>query len=189
MSKSKSKSNSDPTKVITPECRLSYPYLFRTKTDKKGNEKYQAEIVFPPGCDLTPLRDAISAAIDEKWGNKPPNTLRLPLRKGDDNREYGEDHMFCGCNSTNKPGILVIEGGQKVACTEPMDVYPGCYGRVDLKASAYDFEGNKGVKFFLNNFLKTRDGDRLDGFRSADDAFADVDAAAYGGGGDDTPYM
>ena len=38
----------------------------------------------------------------------------------------------------------------------------------------YESSGNKGVGAGLNNVIKTRDGDRLSGGRSADEDFADL---------------
>jgi hypothetical protein len=51
------------------------------------------------------------------------------------------------------------------------DVYSGCYGRISMIPAAYNVDGNKGIKFYLNNVQKLSEGAPLGGSGSnaADD--------------------
>ena len=54
------------------------------------------------------------------------------------------------------------------------DFYSGCYGAVTINFFPYENSGNKGVAAGLNNLIKTRDGERLSGGRTADEDFGDM---------------
>jgi hypothetical protein len=74
-------------RVITPIARLSYPYLFKQSAGLNGSEgKYQCELIFPPGTDLSELKRAAHQAAKDKWGDKIPKNLRSPFRNGDEER-------------------------------------------------------------------------------------------------------
>jgi hypothetical protein len=53
-------------------------------------------------------------------------------------------------------------------------MYPGAQVRGSVSAFGYDYQGNKGVSFGLNNLQKLGEGERIDG-RVAADAEFDVD--------------
>lgn len=57
-------------------------------------------------------------------------------------------------------------------------VYPGCHGRVTLRAFTYENSGNKGVAFFLSNVQKVNEGERIDGRKSASEEFEALADAA-----------
>ena len=58
------------------------------------------------------------------------------------------------------------------------EIYSGCYGKVSLRAFAYDQKGNKGVSFGLQNVQKVRDGESLGGRVNPQDEFKPVENAA-----------
>ena len=68
----------------------------------------------------------------------------------------------------------MLEDGVVSDALDDEDFYSGCYGAVTLDFFPYESSGNKGVGAGLNNVIKTRDGDRLSGGRSADEDFADL---------------
>ena len=43
------------------------------------------------------------------------------------------------------------------------ELYSGCYGRVSIMPAAYNVDGNKGIKFYLNNVQKLAEGEPLGG--------------------------
>lgn len=180
-----SKTEETTKRVITPEARLSYPYLFEKSEGMNGAEgKYQCELIFEPGADLSELRAAANAAAKDKWGDNIPKNLRSPFRKGDDDREDKdgyEGRVFIGARSKDRPGIVV--GRDRHACTDPSEIYGGCWVKASVTAFAYDTSGNKGVSFALNNVWKLRDGEPFGSRRNASEEFGEeeIDEDAFGG--------
>lgn len=179
-----SKSEENVKRVITPIARLSFPYLFHKSEGMDGGEgKYQCELIFEPGTDLTALKKAANEAAKDKWGDKIPKNLRTPFRNGDESREDREEYegaIFISARSKDRPGVVV--GRERTPCTDESEVYGGCYAKASVTAFAYDTAGNKGVSFALNNVWKIRDGEPLGSRRNAETEFGDaeVDEDAFG---------
>lgn len=177
------KKNKD-TSVRIGEVRFSYTAVFQPKKNDDGTpSKYGVCIIIPKEDTETVnlVKEAIDAAKQrgkmEKWGGKIPANVKSCLRDGDIDRE--DDEAFAGCyflnaSSRNKPGVKVLEDGVVSDALDEEDFYSGCYGAVTLDFFPYESSGNKGVGAGLNNVIKTRDGDRLSGGRSADEDFADL---------------
>lgn len=172
------------TSVRLGEVRFSYTAVFQPKKNDDGTpSKYGVCIIIPKEDTETVnlVKEAIDAAKQrgklEKWGGKIPANVKSCLRDGDFDRE--DDEAFAGCyflnaSSRNKPGVKVLEDGVVSDALDEEDFYSGCYGAVTLDFFPYESSGNKGVGAGLNNVIKTRDGDRLSGGRSADEDFADL---------------
>lgn len=172
------------TSVRLGEVRFSYTAVFQPKKNDDGTpSKYGVCIIIPKGDTETVnlVKEAIDAAKQrgkmEKWGGKIPANVKSCLRDGDIDRE--DDEAFAGCyflnaSSRNKPGVKVLEDGVVSDALDEEDFYSGCYGAVTLDFFPYESSGNKGVGAGLNNVIKTRDGERLSGGRSADEDFADL---------------
>lgn len=164
---------SDP--VVTPEFRMSFPYVL--SPDKK--DKYSLTMLFPEGADLSELKALAKAALKEKWGDNLPKGLRSPFRdQGEKDYEgYEPGCIFTSARSQSMPGVINAKGKKIIDSSE---IYPGCYGRAEVTAYAYDVDGNKGVAFGLNHVMKTRDGDQLGGGAgNPTDAFASyIDSGA-----------
>lgn len=172
------------TSVRLGEVRFSYTAVFQPKKNDDGTpSKYGVCIIIPKEDTETVnlVKEAIDAAKQrgkmEKWGGKIPANVKSCLRDGDIDRE--DDAAFAGCyflnaSSRNKPGVKVLEDGVVSDALDDEDFYSGCYGAVTLDFFPYESSGNKGVGAGLNNVIKTRDGDRLSGGRSADEDFADL---------------
>lgn len=172
------------TSVRLGEVRFSYTAVFQPKKNDDGTpSKYGVCIIIPKEDTETVnlVKEAIDAAKQrgklEKWGGKTPANVKSCLRDGDIDRE--DDEAFAGCyflnaSSRNKPGVKVLEDGVVSDALDEEDFYSGCYGAVTLDFFPYESSGNKGVGAGLNNVIKTRDGDRLSGGRSADEDFADL---------------
>ncbi len=177
---------SEPSnRVITPVARLSYPYLFEPSKPMAdgGDAKYQCELIFPAGSDMSDLKRAANQAAKDKWGDKIPKNIRTPFRDGDKDREGKDGYEGCtfiGARSKDKPGVVV--GRDRTPCMDPSEVYGGCFVKASVTAFAYDNAGNKGVSFALNNVWKIRDGEPFGNRRNASEEFqgAEVDEDAFG---------
>jgi hypothetical protein len=53
-------------------------------------------------------------------------------------------------------------------------IYSGCFCHIEVSAYPFKRSGNNGVGWGLNNVMFVSDGDRLDGRRSAQSAFASL---------------
>ena len=64
---------------------------------------------------------------------------------------------------------------------DPQRLYSGCYVNVDVNLYAYNHpKGGRGVGAGLNHIMLVREGDRLDGRVSAEEAFAGLEATPDG---------
>jgi len=172
-------------RIVTPEAVLSFPALFkRSKPMQDQDEgKFQCELIFAAGADLSKLESAIKQAKEDKWGSKPPNNLRMPIRNGSDRDKEGyegEGVKFISPRTNDKPGVVI--GPNRDPCLEPSEVYGGCVVRASVTAFAYDLPTSKGISFALNNVWKLRDGKPFSGRKTAEQDFVDtdVDKSAFG---------
>jgi hypothetical protein len=180
------------TNIMTPEFRVSYPWLFTPQPPMAGSvnkdPKYSIVMLFPKGADISKLKAAAEAAVIGKWGSdktKWPKNLRTPFRdQGEKESEgYVAGAIFVTATSKQKPGVV---GPDVQPIIDNSEIYAGCWGRATLRAYAYDNAGNKGVAFGLQNFQKLRDGDSLSGRVKAEQEFEPIAAAvneADGAGG------
>lgn len=171
--------NTNPTRVVTGEVRLSYAHLFEPQSIQGSKPKYSVSLIIPKSDRETigKIERAIDAAIEAgigKFGGKRPNkaALKLPLRDGDTERD---DEAYAGCffvnaNSTLPPEVVDQDLNPVLS---PAEVYSGCYARVSLNFYAFNTNGNRGIACGLGNVQKLRDGEPLGGGRtSAADDFA-----------------
>ena len=174
------------SRVVTPECVISYPALFVPRAMAEGQEpKYSLEMIFGEEADLTELRRAASEVAKAKWGSKIPKNMRSPFRDGSTDREGKpeyEDKIFISARSKSRP--IVVRGPDRLL-VEPEDaaeVYGGCICRVNVTPFAYDRAGNCGVSFFLNSVWVISRGTPFGGGGGSADGFdgVEVDADAFG---------
>lgn len=170
------------TQVRVGEVRFSYAHVFTPRANSDGKEKYSCAILIPKSD--TAAVETVKAAIENaknlgkssKWNGKIPVNCKTPLRDGDTEREDPEyaGHWFinASANASQRPAVKVMEGGSIQDALDEEDFYSGCYGAVVLNFFPYDSNGNKGVGAGLNVVLKTRDGEKLSGGISADEALA-----------------
>src|SRR3954468_8406581 len=157
------------TLVVTPNAMLSYPHLDvpqAPQNNQPGKAKYSATFVFPDGANLSALQAAVMAAGEEKWPGKFTEMLRTgavrsPFRKDAEAKGYKVGSVFINTRSERKPGLVYLHAGsEKTADGKPLparipedkikdDLYPGSIVRGQLRAFAYDSNGNKGVSFAL----------------------------------------
>jgi hypothetical protein len=175
------------TEVKTPEFRVSYPNVFKTKhNDLSGKDEYTLDALFPKDTtDLKPFKAAIKEAIIAKWGSlekspmKKPS-FKMPIKDGDEmeNPEYaGMWVMTFKSSDKYQPNVVGTKKGPdgKFLPITEKEFYGGCYARAVVNAYGFDVEVNKGVNFGLGNIQKLRDGERFGGaFAAAEDDFGDI---------------
>lgn len=167
--------------VITPECRLSFVRVKEPAPTPSGALKYSVQLIWEKEDDLKIVEEAVQKAAEDKFDKKifangwPHKVLMNPLRDGEEERPGDPQYVgkiFASAKSDRQPGVVIKKGDKIVPLMDFEEIYSGCYGRVSISVYAYDKAGNKGVAFGLNNIMKTRDGDRLDGRTAAQDDFA-----------------
>ena len=179
--------------VITPEFRVSFPFVFRPqKAMEAGKDpKYAVTMLFPKGTDLSKLKAAANAVVAEKWGadkTKWPKGMRTPFRDQGEKEFSGYEAgaIFVTATSKQRPGVV---DAQVQDIIDESQFYAGCYARATIRAFAYDQAGNRGVAFGLQNIQKLRDGEPLGGRSRPQDDFEPLPgagepaAAAAGAGG------
>ena len=169
-------------KFITGKTRLSFTQNLFTP-DEKGSYSL---LMLIPKTDTATV-NAIKASIEayktnpkavEVWKSKFLASFKTPLRDGDTDRDTEKNpeykgHYFVNANTYNKPGVV---DAQKNEILDKKEVYSGCYGRASLVPAAFNVDGNKGIKFYLNNVQKMADGEPLGGAVSRpEDDFTSVD--------------
>ena len=165
--------------------RLSFVNLFEPKADLSGNLKYNTQVLIPKSDEVTlkAVRAEIARAIEQgvskgkfKIEQTKSAKFKNSLRDGDEYyaespgaaRESCKGHFFINVTNTKQPGV-VDRFGQPVM--DPDVVYSGCYGLVDVQFFPFNTNGGMGVGASLQNVMKKKDGERLDGRQSAQEAF------------------
>lgn len=174
--------------------RVSFPSLFEPG-EYLGRKTYSVTLLFKKDDPfMAKLRAEIDAAIKEKWKDKVPKELKLPVKDGDDVAEEKDRPEYAGhfavkftCNESRRPGVI---DALKNEIVDRGEVYAGCYGRVSYSPFAFVHEKtqSKGVRLTLSNFQKVRDckdDERFDGRSSAESDFDAIpqeeDTAPAGG--------
>jgi hypothetical protein len=173
------------TAIRIGEVRFGYVNVFAPRASEGNDPKYSVQILIPKtNTQANQMLDAAMAAAAangaSKFKNgKIPANLKTPLRDGDE--EFPDDPNYEGMWFMNasskaeyKPGVAVLENGQVVDALDSDDFYSGCWGAVSLNFFAYNSNGNQGIGAGLNNVIKTRDGEKLSGGKSAKEDFADM---------------
>ena len=174
------------SKCVVDPVRFNYAHVFSPhKFDgDEGEGKYFATLIIPKTDKKAvalinkAIQEAMAEAKDKKWGGKvpPASKLALPLRDGDEDNEKDAPELkgcyYMRAKSSQKPQVVDKD---RQPITDPSEFYSGCYGYASIVFLGYDHAGNKGVGCYLNNLMKTKDGESLGGGSSADEDFADVE--------------
>jgi hypothetical protein len=173
-------SDTQNTRVVTPEAIISFPYLWEPYEGGDGEPKFSASFIFLEGTDITVLRRAAIAAGVAKWGEATFTSMvkngqaRMPFREDWETKGYPEGSIFVNARSKNRPGVVepfAGPDGRPLQLTDRDKMFAGCKVRASLTAFGYDRKGNKGVSFALNNVQWLATGERLDNRVAAQDEF------------------
>lgn len=172
--------------MIIKDVRIDWCFL--AEAGKQG--KYGCTILLPKGSKQeAQVKEAIERAIESGIANNKftaahtkSATFKRCIRDGDAEIEsegrpgHYKDMCFINASNGNQPG-LVDESLQPIM--DPNKFYSGCYCNVDINiAPFYHGEsGSRGVGAYIQNAMFVRDGERLDGRQSAEDAFAGLEVA------------
>ena len=167
---------------IRVNCRFSYAHVFEPRLNKQsGEKKYDCCLIIDKkDTDAVKLvEEAVAAAqvlYKEKFG-RPSGKLKTVVHDGDEDKPDDPDYASCiyiNAGSKSAPGVKVLEGGVLMDALDEGDFYSGCYGAADINFFPYNNNGACGISCGLNNVLKLKDGEKLAGGMSADEAFADL---------------
>ena len=177
-------------KTVIGPVRFSYLHVFEPYAHKEGDEKKYSAVLLIPKSDkalVAQVEKAIqmcyNASVNEVWGGKTPPMKNVTcLQDGDEPKSDGESRgeAYAGnffLNSKSKvdrqPGI-VDKNRKPILNSE--ECYSGCWGYASIAFSAYSNNGNMGISCYLNNLMKTKDGEPLGAGRtSAADDFAGIE--------------
>lgn len=180
--------------MITAKGIISYPAVFEPKENLSGVLKYSCSLLFDKTDKkaIAQIEEAIAKATQKgketRWGGKVPKFRYEPFRDGDAELASGEKDdpvykgkMFLNCSSDNAPGVV---GPDAKPLMDQSLLYAGCIVRADINPFPYKNGGNSGVGWGLNNVMFVCDGDRLDGRKKAEDAFAGLGTESAEGDND-----
>ena len=163
-------------RVYTPHFRVAFPQVFTPAEGDMDKGFYSVVMLFPKDEDLSVLKRAAKAAAKEKWGDKIPKGLRQPFRDGDEKELTGySGHIFVKAKTKYQPGLV---DAKRNPIIDPTEFYAGCWAHATVSAAAYDFNGTRGVKFYLHNIQKLKDDDAFVGGFSVQDDFGAPEQAS-----------
>lgn len=173
-------------RVTTGVFRMAFGNIFKPKGFDEGKPKYSLVMLFSKDQDISELENAAKKIAISYFNNKIPPKFNSPFKDGNEPNDEGNIHdgypgnIAIKADSSSKPGI-VDQNVQPIL--DQAEFKSGDYARATVTAAAYDFKGKKGVKFYLNNIQKVKDGEA---FGAAVDPTKEFDAV---GGGEDTNNM
>lgn len=180
------------TDIVIVGALLSYLNWQEPKKTPSGDLKYSVSILIDKNdkeC-LKTIDVAVKAAVlkgleDNKFtkAQVKAKTFGLPLRDGSTEfadgtrgKEY-DGKFFLNANSNRQPGVV---DERRKPIIDPDTFYSGCFGHVHVNMFPYNTAGNRGIGVGLNNLMKAGDGERLDGRKSAEDAFSEYGSTDEG---------
>ena len=158
--------------MVVGEVRFSYLHVFEPWSADGTSENFTASLLIDKKDTalVSRINDAIKqayeAAVTETWGGKrPPLKNVSPLRDGDEPKNDGTDRgesyagrWFLNAKSKSQPGVV---DRNKQPIIEKDEFYSGCYGYASIAFRGYLNNGKMGISVYLNNLLKSKDGEPL----------------------------
>lgn len=184
----------NPTTITIGEVRFSYANVFQPQApanNPQAEPKYSVTILVPKSNTQAKaaidaaINAAIEAGVTSKWNGVRPPVPSICVHDGDgvrpsDGQPFGQEckghWVFTASCKAERPPFVVDAQVQKII--NPVDVYSGCYGNVNVTFFPYNSAGKKGIGCGLNGLQKTRDGEPLGNRVTAEEAFSAVAAPA-----------
>jgi len=162
-------------RIVLPNVRGSYVHVFTPRrNDNNGKEQYSMAVLIPKGDTKTirKINALIDATAEDRWGQRKPRNLVLPLHDGDEksDQEAYHGHYYINLKSDYQPDIV---NSKREPVLNVKEFESGDYCNVSVTAFAYD-NVNTGVSLALGNIQVLRKGEPLGNRRSAEDDFDDV---------------
>lgn len=172
------------SRIILGPATLCYVHLNeKYDPDNTGTGKYCCTVLIPKSEKATyeALRQAVEAAKQKgktaKWEGKIPGRLDIALRDGDEKEdETMQGNWVITAKTDRRPEVVDRD---RMPIMDAEAIYSGMKAIVSLTLYPYKVSGNAGVAAALNNVMKTHDGQRLSGGKSAKEDFADIDASQF----------
>lgn len=187
--------------IILENVRIAFVNIIEPAENLSGQLKYSVQVRIDKDdkSNVERVKDAIEKAIQKgkstKWGGKKPVFKYEPLRDGDKEieNETQDDktlagHYFFSASKDPKYGRPGVVDENLRPVLDPDKFYSGCYVNIDVNPFPFDSGGNKGIGWGLGNVMFVEDGDRLDGQRSAQDAFSSLAPQSAEEIEDDIPF-
>lgn len=175
-------------KTVIGPVRFSYLHVFEPYAFTEGDKQKYSAVLLLPKSDKTlvaqvekAIQECYNASVNEVWGGKKPPMKNVTcLQDGDEPKSDGESRgeayagtFFLNSKSDHQPGIVDKE---RKPILNSEEFYSGCWGFASIAFSAYSNNGNMGISCYINNIMKTKDGEPLGAVRtSAADDFAGID--------------
>lgn len=189
----------NPSRIVTPPGRLSFPALFEPRAVNEGDKpQFAATLLYPDGTDLTELKRIVGEAAVAKWGSDAINLLRTgairsPFRDCGEKAHlsgYEPGWTFVTLRSNSAPGV-VDQAVKPITPLEQDRIRAGFWVQCSTHAYAWSHpQGGKGVSLSLNNIMLVKEDSPFDGRRAASEDFtplqadtsgaADIDAGSAG---------
>lgn len=174
------------TILNTPEARMSYMNLYKTKKNLKGEERYSVTLLFPKDTDLSEIKNALRHIINEEKDKKfkgiPTEDIYLCLQDGDkyyakkpEKREAYRGMFYINCSKDPSYGVPTVLDENGLPCDNPSVFDSGDFGIARVNFWAYSI-GDPGIACTILGVKKTRSGERFGGGESSD-----ATTAALGG--------
>lgn len=163
--------------LVVGEVRFSYLHAFEPWSADGTSENYTASLLIRKDDTALVARvnkaiqDAYNSAVTEIWGGKkPPLKNVTPLHDGDEPKSDGTDRgeayegcWFLNSKSKSQPGVV---DRNKMPIMDKDEFYSGCYGYASIAFRGFLNNGKMGISVYLNNLLKSKDGEPLGGGRT-----------------------
>lgn len=146
---------------LTPAGRITFfavaeKWKDKAKPDDKG--QYALTLISPPDADFSLLRKEAERVAKDRWGDKLPKGLKSPFLKADEKLDLKDEGidltgwtMIRANTYTSRPGVVDARGQPVEEGALAEEFYNGRWARMSVTAKAYDQQGNRGVKFYVNN--------------------------------------
>lgn len=195
--KGKAKSDKAKPRLLTPVFAISFPKLWVPEKGDSGTDKFGCVSIWTPSkfsAGDKALWSALKAELDrvsvEAFGVprlKLPRNIHRALRNGNEKEGvagYGEGTYFANMSSNSPPGVI-NKDKEEVSpdAGNASEIFPGAMCRARVAVGSYNFKDPKtgatfkGLKIYVSNVQKLKDGPRLDSRVAAEDDFdEDIDA-------------
>lgn len=172
--------------LVLGPVRLSFVNVFEKVESPSGVMQFGLTAMVPKADKalVKRMNDAIKAGIaagirSNKITKNDIKNLKLPIHDGDDKESRGNrgsefDKMwyFSSTNARNQPGVVDRD---KQPIVDDDEVYSGIWAYLHVTFHAFNRRGTRGIRCNLNHLMKFKDDDRLDGRKSVDEAFEDLE--------------
>lgn len=156
----------------SPVGRVSYPFIWtpRESQDGKGKPRYSASLILDRQDPIVQViyDDCVAVAKEffgSRWGGNPAGFKEhWPIKNRDIETKvqgdpaYGNVVLNASCSDKRAPRIMDRNNKPLLNQTE---IYGGMIGAIHVQAMAYDQNGFKGVKLWLNGLTKVADAEKF----------------------------